>query len=145
MDNSDLINFDENKGFPKTAPELDEPIPFNDSDPQPKPVSRKPINLGANLQVSTGVKPRPTSKPAVSAPVTNHAAGSGVQGTKGNRIANLKTFFTKLHPGALTFLDEQVSEWLKGNPGVNIKMTNVTVGDVMSKKTEPNLILNLWY
>ncbi len=61
------------------------------------------------------------------------------------RISGLKTFFTKLHPGALVFLDEQVTEWLKAHPDVQIKRTNVSVGEVMSKKTEPNIIINVWY
>ena len=61
------------------------------------------------------------------------------------RITGVKTFFTKLHPGALEFLDEQICAWLKKNPGVFVKRTNITTGDIQSKKTEPNIIITIWY
>jgi ABC-type glycerol-3-phosphate transport system substrate-binding protein len=61
------------------------------------------------------------------------------------RISGVKTFFTKLHPGALEFLDEQISGWLKDHPDVHVKHTNITTGEVQAKKTEPNIIITLWY
>jgi hypothetical protein len=57
----------------------------------------------------------------------------------------MKTFFAKLHPGSLMFLEEQVQGWLKDNPGTTIKTTNVTTGDVQGKTTEANLIIVVWY
>jgi hypothetical protein len=57
----------------------------------------------------------------------------------------VKTFFTKLHTGAIDFLDEQITNWLKQNPGIIIKQTNTTVGEVQGKKTEPNIIITVWY
>jgi len=62
-----------------------------------------------------------------------------------DRITGVKTFFTKLHPGALQFLDEQITDWLKQNPGISIKRTDVTTGEVQAKKTEPNIIITIWY
>jgi hypothetical protein len=62
-----------------------------------------------------------------------------------NRITGLKTFFTKLHPGAMDFLDEQITKWLKENPGVTIRRTNTVTGQVQAKKTEPNIIISIWY
>jgi hypothetical protein len=62
-----------------------------------------------------------------------------------NRVTGVKTFFTKLHPGAMEFLDEQITKWLKENPGVMIKRTNTVTGDVQAKKTEPNIIITIWY
>ncbi len=168
MDNFDLINFKENEddGFPPPDPELDKPIPFDDSDSAPKPVSRKPLSMGAGagekqptpperaVAPVAPVKPvKPAQRPAANTgerPAANtgdrpaaRAATSAV--VPGERISGLKTFFTKLHPGALVYLDEQVTEWLKANPDIQIKRTNSSVGDVMSKKTEPNLILSVWY
>jgi hypothetical protein len=57
----------------------------------------------------------------------------------------MKTFFAKLHVGALSFLEEQIADWLKANPGITIKATNVTTGEVQAKVTEPNLIITVWY
>jgi hypothetical protein len=62
-----------------------------------------------------------------------------------HRIEGVKTFFTKLHPGAIEFLDEQITRWLSENPQVDIKRTNVTVGEVQAKKTEPNILITVWY
>ena len=62
-----------------------------------------------------------------------------------DRIAGVKTFFTKLHPGAMNFLDEQITKWLTENPDVTVKRTNVSTGQVQAKKTEPNIIINVWY
>ena len=157
MDNFDLINFKEDgeDAFPPPDPEADKPIPFDDSDSVPKPVSRQPLSMGAGVSAKqptapeTAVVPpapvKPAQRPAVKTgdrPAT-HPATSAVAPEE--RISGLKTFFTKLHPGALVFLDEQVTEWLKAHPDVQIKRTNVSVGEVMSKKTEPNIILSVWY
>ena len=78
--------------------------------------------------------PRPA---ATKAPVKKAASTS--------RITGVKTFFTKLHPGAIDFLDEQIAGWLRDNPEIEIKQTNVNTGDVQSKKTEPNIIITVWY
>jgi len=62
-----------------------------------------------------------------------------------DRITGVKTFFTKLHPGALDFQDDQIIDWLKAHPNIRIKMTNTCVGEVQAKKTEPNIIITIWY
>ena len=61
------------------------------------------------------------------------------------RITGIKTFFTKLHAGAIDFLDEQINKWLKENPGITIKRTNTVTGVVAGKKSEPNIIVTIWY
>ena len=61
------------------------------------------------------------------------------------RIANCKTFFTKLHPGAIKFMDDQITAWLKDNPGVVIKRTNAVTGEIVDKKTEPSILITVWY
>ncbi|OHB63021.1 MAG: hypothetical protein A2Y77_10760 [Planctomycetes bacterium RBG_13_62_9] len=61
------------------------------------------------------------------------------------RITNCKTFFTKLHPGAIDFMDDQISHWLKDNPDVVVKLTNTIMGEVQAKKTEPNILITIWY
>ena len=56
-----------------------------------------------------------------------------------------RVFFAKLHAGALDFLSDQISNWLKDNPDIRIKHANTTVGDVQAKKTEPNILITVWY
>ena len=62
-----------------------------------------------------------------------------------DRITACKTFFTKLHPGAMIFLDEQVAKWLRENPQIVIKLTNVFQGEITEKKTEPSIVMVVWY
>ena len=62
-----------------------------------------------------------------------------------DRITGVKSFYTKLHSGAIDFLDEQICKWLMDNPGVNIKRTNTVTGDIVGKKTEPSIIITVWY
>lgn len=120
----------------------------------PAPVSRAPLNLGG-----TGAPPAPpTAAPTPASAATPAAAPKPpVLGPKpvapraaapagnGDRITGCKTFFTKLHPGAIDFLDEQINQWLKDNPGVVIKLTNTTTGEVQGKKTEANILMTVWY
>ncbi len=137
MDNF-VSNKPGNQNLNKPVPlenDLNKPIPFDDSDSGKASVSRQPLNLG-----DSGTMQAPkiaTPKPAVNKP-TNEAASP-------DRITGVKTFFTKLHPGAIEFLDEQIVNWLKGNPGVAIKHTNTTTGEIQAKKTEPSIIVTVWY
>ncbi len=153
MDNFDLDNFDaDNVQVP--PPAADAPIPFDDSDPpvSATSVSRKPLTLGTNGSSKPQAAarpqasaPRPAPRPASAQAAAVSKKVAGAVNNNAPRITGLKTFYTKLHPGALDFIDEQVSEWLKANPSVQIKQTNVTVGEVQAKKTEPNIILSIWF
>jgi hypothetical protein len=115
--------------------DIDQPIPFDDSDPGKSGVSHAPLDLGGTspVQIPKVEAPKPIAKKPV------------VKTVPTDRIVGVKTFFTKLHPGALNFLDEQITRWLKENPGIKIKRTNITTGEVQAKKTEPNIIITVWY
>jgi hypothetical protein len=137
-------------GSPPRA-DLNRPIPVESDRPKPAAapagVSRAPLNLGA--------APKPAAPPATPAPpaaaasriVTSSPVGKkvGTGAVSTDRITAVKTFFAKLHPGAIEFLDGQIADWLKENPGVSIKQTNVSTGDVQGKTTEANLIVTVWY
>ncbi len=62
-----------------------------------------------------------------------------------DQITGMKTFFTKLHAGSIDFLNDQITNWLKENPGVVVKRTDIVTGLVAAKKTEPTLIITIWY
>ncbi len=156
MDTYDLLNSDGQNGqIPAPDREEEKPIPFDDSDPpvSASSVSRKPLAMGTNgsPRPQAVAKPAPVAqKRPVPRPASAQAAGVSKQvkqavQARSSRITGLKTFFTKLHPGALVFIDEQVADWLKANPTISIKQTNVTVGDVQAKKTEANIIISIWY
>jgi hypothetical protein len=98
-------------------------------------VSHAPLDLGGSRAVEI---PRVSeTKQIIKKPAENVVATQ--------RIAGVRTFFTKLHAGAINFLDEQITEWLKKNPDIIIKRTNVTVGEIQAKKTEPNILITVWY
>ena len=128
------------EGSAITQPE-NKPIPFDDDDTVRTRVSHAPLNLGGGATTggaATGGGTASISKPG--------AAGKGVQKLVSSaRITGIRTFFTKLHPGAIDFLDEQICNWLKDNPGITVKRTNMTTGEVQGKKTESNIIISVWY
>jgi hypothetical protein len=133
-----MENFNQNNPLNQPHPvhkDVDKPIPFDDSEPGKSGVSHAPLDLGGTKPVQIPKVEMP--KPAAKKPTGKTAST--------DRIEGVKTFFTKLHPGALNFLDEQITRWLTENPGVQIKRTNVTTGEVQAKKTEPNIIITVWY
>ncbi len=106
------------------------PIPFDDETADTE-VSHSPLNLGG------GSAAEASELESTARPVKKVVSSQ--------RITGVKTFFTKLHPGAMDFLDKQISNWLKNNPSLVVKRTNITTGEVQAKKTEPNIIITVWY
>jgi hypothetical protein len=119
----------------------------------PKPPAPAPAQTPRPAPAATSAPaqaPRPAA-PAATAPAARPAAPRPIPSRPaaavgaGNRITGCKTFFTKLHPGAIKFLEEQITTWLKDNPTIIIKSTNVIMGEVQEKKTEPNIVIVVWY
>ena len=142
MDNFDLSNLgaqDLNEPIP-----LDGPIPFDNIGPSESGISHAPLDLGGGsaTQSPKVAAPKPAAKPS-GLTVTSEKPTGKVVST--DRIVGMKTFFTKLHAGAIDFLEQQIVRWLKANPDVVVKRTNVVTGDVVGKKIEPNIIITVWY
>lgn len=120
----------------------DKPIPLGSPPAGDAPsVSRAPLNLGGAGK-APATAPAAAPKAAVPTPI-RRPVGEPVAVSR--RITGVKTFFTKLHPGALEFMDDQINVWLKEHPEICIKHTNITTGEVQAKKTEPNIIITVWY
>jgi hypothetical protein len=137
MDNFNQINFggqNINDPIPLDQ-DLDKPIPLEDISIGGGSVSHAPLDLG-------GSSPVEAPKIKVPQPVTKKPTEKIASG---ERITGVRTFFTKLHPGAVNFLDEQITKWLTENPEVTVKRTNIVVGEIQAKKTEPNIIISVWY
>ena len=129
--NPDDLNFDMGKSDKDLSP-----TPFEGSSGPETEVSHAPLNLGGKNDSSPAPAAKPTPK---------RAAKSQASVTPGDRITGVRIFFTKLHAGALDFLSEQITEWLKNNPNIAVKRTNITVGEIAAKKTEANLIITVWF
>jgi len=137
MDNLDSVNFgnqDLNEPIPLDK-DPDKPIPFDDVGTSETSVSHSPLDLGGSSTVE--VPKIKVPQPVAKKPAAKIASS--------DRIAGVKTFFTKLHPGAMNFLDEQITKWLKENPDIRVKRTNIVTGQIQAKKTEPNIIITVWY
>jgi hypothetical protein len=117
------------------TPDDDKPIPFDDDDISTT-VSHAPLNLGGGTT---------SGMPEVNFNKTEDKPKPAETEVSTERITGVKTFFAKLHAGAIAFLDEQITNWLNDNPGITIKRTNTVTGDVQAKKTEPNIIITVWY
>jgi DNA-directed RNA polymerase subunit RPC12/RpoP len=63
----------------------------------------------------------------------------------GEGATRIRTFHTRLGNNAMSFLDEQINEWVDENPDIVVKFSTSTVGMVEGKKTEPHLIISVWY
>jgi len=132
-----MDNFDSSNITP--SEDRNAPIPFDDDDKSGASVSHSPLNLGGG---GTTEAPKVEAAPHLAKPDAKKPAEKVVST---ERITGVKTFFTKLHAGAIDFLDEQITKWLKDNPGITIKRTNTVTGEVQGKKTEPNIIVTIWY
>lgn len=128
---------------PTPSENLNEPIPLSDGGASPG-VSRAPLNLGgsAAAPAAPAAPKAQVLKPVPPKPPTSVGAAPAALG---GRITACKTFFTKMHPGALHFLDEQIAKWLAENPQVVIKHTNVIQGEITEKKIEQNIVIVIWY
>lgn len=117
-----------------------EPVYFDDEDdPNETHISHAPLDLGGGSSIEMPkAKAAPKPVKAAAGPV---AAGAAPL----ERITGMRTFFTKLHAGAMDFMSEQITDWLAKNPDITVKRTNVVTGDVVGKKVEPNLIITVWY
>lgn len=126
-DLDDLVVFGESRTL---SPDAEKPIPIENGSDDLSSISHAPLNLDSS---------------SIMEAVTEEAGPKGREKSSPGRITHVKTFFTKLHAGSLEFLDQQINLWLKANPGIVIKRTNTTVGEVVAKKTEQNLVITVWY
>ena len=132
-----MDNFDSSNITP--SEDRNAPIPFDDDDKSGASVSHSPLNLGGG---GTAEAPKVEATPHLAKPDAKKPAEKVVST---ERITGVKTFFTKLHAGSIDYLDEQIGNWLKDNPGITIKRTDTVTGPVAGKKTEPNIIITVWY
>ena len=63
----------------------------------------------------------------------------------GHGATRVRTFHIRLSDNAMSYLDNQINEWIDQNEDVEVKFVSNTVGIVEGKKAEPHLIVSIWY
>lgn len=56
-----------------------------------------------------------------------------------------RTFHAKLNDGAVGFMNRQICEWADSNPDIVIKFASTTMGVWEGKKSDPTLIVTVFY
>ncbi len=64
--------------------------------------------------------------------------------TTGTGAIHVKSFHCKLTGDSLTYLDQQINEWLDAHPQYEVKIVTTSIGIWTGKLKEPNLIVNVW-
>lgn len=124
---------------------------------QPRPMIRH--TSGPSLGVPIGddstaaPPPEPTPAPAGSTKIRTFEQRLGAKhadnwsrspNTTGTGAIHVKSFHCKLTGDSLSFLDQQINEWLDANPEYEVKLVTTSVGTWTGKLKEPNLIINVW-
>ena len=65
--------------------------------------------------------------------------------TTGQGATRVRTFHTKLNDTAIRFMDQQIAEWIDSDDSIEVKVCSTTVGVVEGKRSEPHLIVTVWY
>lgn len=141
------------------ADEQHEPKPINPDDlgPEPEPIPIDPDDLeSAEEEEEEELEPlalEDDDGEDHSHLIQQFGAGLGAKTDKqykrplnltGQGATRCKVFHSRIADGPITYMEEQINEWLDNND-VEVKYVSQTVGVWEGKKSEPNLIVSLWY
>ena len=63
----------------------------------------------------------------------------------GSGAIHMRTFHCKLSDDAITFIDQQVNEWLDAHPQYEVKFATSNIGEWSGKLgKEPHLVVQVW-
>lgn len=63
----------------------------------------------------------------------------------GQGACHVRTFHAKLTADAMTYMDQQINDWLDEHPGYEVKLVTTTIGEWAGKLgVEPHLICQVW-
>ncbi len=63
----------------------------------------------------------------------------------GEGATRCRTFHAKLNDGAVAFMNRQINEWADAHPEIVIKFASTTMGVWEGKKSDPTLIVTVFY
>ncbi|MCC7144868.1 MAG: hypothetical protein IT443_00330 [Phycisphaeraceae bacterium] len=62
----------------------------------------------------------------------------------GRGAMHMRTFFSKLRPDAIEYMDRQINEWLDSHPEYEVKFASSSVGLLQEKSAEPAIFVTVW-
>lgn len=113
----------------------------------PKDISDERISLDEDLE----------APPVGPSKIRSFASGSTLGGahhesslkrsllSASDPATRIRTFHSKLTPGALAHMDDLINEWIDSQPDIFIKHVNTTVGPFEAKHVEQHLIVTIFY
>lgn len=138
--------------------ETGSPIGGGGAHGHPPPMIRHNSPLGSapnkvEEQPEPSLEPEPTGTGGGGSKIRTFAQALGATSSdvctrephkNGTGAIHVKSFHCKLTGDSLSFLDQQINEWLDANPGYEVKLVTTTVGEWTGKLKEPNLIVTVW-
>ena len=132
------------------------PVPLtpDDSDPQPVPVDPQPVKVQP-AQVDEKIsliddfdESAPTQRKAFG---TAAAAGDTHKknfkrpmNTNGNGATRCRLFYSKIQANPLLHMENIINDWMD-EEGVEVKQVAQCIGTMEGKRSEPNLLVTVWY
>ncbi|MBS0196342.1 MAG: hypothetical protein JSR77_06250 [Planctomycetes bacterium] len=62
----------------------------------------------------------------------------------GTGAIHMKSFHCKMSDDSLTYLDQQINEWLDAHPQYEVKFVTTAVGEWTGKIKEPQMVVQVW-
>jgi hypothetical protein len=123
---------------------LNDPRPIESSPLpiEPSPIVHQTSNLGSGAPAAGGGSKIRTFEQKLGA--RHDENWNRTPNTTGTGAIHVKSFHCKLTGDSLSFLDEQINEWLDAHPEYEVKLVTTSVGEWTGKLKEPNLIVNVW-
>ncbi len=105
-----------------------------------------PIDTGGDMPIAESDGPQGMTKKitAFGKDSRHEDEWARTPNTTGTGAIHLKTFHSKLTDDALSYLDQQVNEWLDDHPQYEVKLVSTTVGTFTGKLKEPHLVCQVW-
>ena len=117
------------------------PIEYpDDGGPEPVPFTRKdkPIEVGSEGGTVS-------SKITFSSVKRHEDKWERTPNTPGTGAIHVRTFKAKLSDDGLTYLDQQINEWLDAHPQYEVKNVTTAIGEWSTKLgKEPGIIMSVW-
>lgn len=116
------------------------PIEYpDDGGPEPVPFTRPD-------RITPAAGPEPATKIRHALAEKRHEDNwNRTPNTPGTGAIHVRTFRAKLSDDGISYLDQQINEWLDAHPQYEVKMVNTAIGEWSTKLgKEPGIVVSVW-